>query len=232
MRFSFLQRELQTWGEWPCSALLKTHTTLQPCRRTQPILLATCSELWTFTEHLSPFLFVTGNCTWCKLLHIQPGLGARSRWMISMCVYCQLQILHREKKLRLITLNAVTIKFCRKKTRITIDQVAHCYFSTYLLRTRLQKYLFSWKYSYRSTRVLCSVAQAAAASFESKRKQGAEGWHFWQVCPTLRKKNLWIPMYYHVTVNKVHENQILLCSPTLNSSEMSNLTGKFWDYWI
>lgn len=32
-----------------------------------------------------------------------------------------------KRKLRLKTLNAVTIKFCRKR----LDQVAHCYFSTY-----------------------------------------------------------------------------------------------------
>lgn len=61
--FSSQREELQTWGEWRCTRLLKMHITLQPHRRTHHTLLDTCSKLSTFTDHFLPFLFGTGNCT-------------------------------------------------------------------------------------------------------------------------------------------------------------------------
>lgn len=102
------------------------------------------SELWTFTEHLSPFIFVTGNCTWCKLLHTQPILGGKGRWMLNEEHVCLLPATNftRRKTAKTDNPECCHDKVLQKKTRTTPDHVAHCYFHTYLSRTRLEKYLF------------------------------------------------------------------------------------------
>lgn len=70
------------------------------------------------------------NCCTIRLFWVEEAAGCR---MMGMRINCQLQIPHVEKVLRLITQDAIMIKFCRhneQKTKETSDQVASYYFST------------------------------------------------------------------------------------------------------
>lgn len=105
--------------------------------------------LWALDLHRAPF--TVSFCYWQLHLMQTVARSACFGWKEQMgggwsaCVFTVSYNFYMEKKAKTDNPECCHDEVLQEKTRKTLDQVAHCYFSTYLARTRLQKYLFFLK---------------------------------------------------------------------------------------